>query len=74
MIAVTFRRGTVLGTGVAAGVGETVTLEDETARWFVACGRAIFADGSPAPVDHGIVTVTGQTMQDGTTTKKLRTR
>lgn len=57
MIAVRFLRGTILGTGIAAGVGEVVSLDDTLANWFVKSGRAVFvSDGDTLPPDTGLVT------------------
>jgi hypothetical protein len=51
---VRFLRGTILGTGLAAGVGDVVSLDEATAAWFVANGRAVFVNGETLP-DPGIV-------------------
>ena len=56
MSAVKFLRGTILGTGVAAGVGEVVELEDQLASFFVAQGRAVFVDGATVEADPGVIT------------------
>jgi hypothetical protein len=52
---VRFLRGTILGTGLAAGVGDVVSLDEATAAWFVANGRAVFVNGETLPPDPGIV-------------------
>jgi len=66
---VRFLRGTVLGTGLAAGVGDEVDLEDRDAQLFVAQGRAVFLDDTTLPDDPGVITVA-----DTPTAKAKRTR
>lgn len=70
MSTVKFLRGTVLGTGVAAGVGEVVELDEQLATFFVAQGRAEFVGEGAVAADPGIITEpTGDPR-----TKKARTR
>lgn len=53
---VKFLRGTVLGTGLTAGVGEVVELEDDAlANQFVKQEKAVFVDGTELPEDPGII-------------------
>lgn len=56
MSAVKFLRGTILGTGSAAGVGEVVELDDALASFFVAQGRALFVGSDTVPADPGVIT------------------
>jgi hypothetical protein len=69
--AVKFLRGTVLGTGVSAGVGEVVELDEPLARFFVAQGRAEFMSGEALDADPGIIT---EPTGDPRTKKGARTR
>lgn len=57
MSAVRFLRGTVIGTGRAAGAGEVCEIDDDAARFFVAQGRAVYVDGTALPTDTGALTV-----------------
>lgn len=52
---VEFLRGTVLGTGAVASPGDVAEVDDALALVWVNQGRAIFADGRPAPEDPGII-------------------
>lgn len=70
MSAVKFLRGTVLGTGVSAGVGEVVELDEPLAKFFVAQGRAVYVGDEPIDADTGIVTDPDPDPR----TKKARTR
>lgn len=55
MIDVKFLRGTILGTGVSAGVGDVVTLDEGLAHWFVKQGRAVFVNGETLPPNSGLI-------------------
>lgn len=56
MSAVRFLRGTVLGAGVTADVGEEVDLDDSTAEHFVRSERAVYVGDEQLPEDPGIIT------------------
>ncbi len=69
MSRVRFLRGTVLGAGEVAEVGDEVELDATTATFFVKQGRALFVDDSVLPEDSGIITV-----EDTPKAKASRTR
>ncbi len=69
MSRVQFVRGTVLGTGVVAEVGDVVECEEGAANLFVRQERAVFVDGEELPPDPGLITV-----EDTPKPKASRTR
>lgn len=70
MSRVRFVRGTVLGTGLAASVGDEHELDAGDAQWFVSQGRAHFVDAAETlDPDPGRITV-----KDTPAAKASRTR
>ena len=56
MSTVKFLRGTVLGAGEVAQIGDEIDLPEPDAQHFVRAGRAVFVGDEELPEDPGIVT------------------